>query len=56
MEGVNLMSSEAPDAMIVLTTGKQDRGTRATLAFCWGCTALALGQRVSMFLTMEGTV
>jgi len=42
--------------LITLTTGKQDRGTRATLAFSWGCAALAMGQKVSMFLTMEGTV
>jgi predicted peroxiredoxin len=44
------------DIMITLTTGKQDRGTRATLALSWGCTALAMGQNVSMFLTMDGTV
>lgn len=44
------------DAMIVLTSGKQDRGTRATLAFAWGCAALAMGQDVSVYLTMEGTV
>ena len=25
--------TEKPDALITLTTGKQDRGTRATLAF-----------------------
>ena len=45
-----------PDLLIVLTTGKQDRGTRATLAFTWGCAALAMGQSVSMYLTMDGTV
>ncbi len=45
-----------PDMLITLTTGKQDRGTRATLAFSWGCTALAMGQKVSMFMTMDGTV
>lgn len=44
------------DALIILTTGKSDRGTRATLAFAWGCAALAMGQAVSLFLTMEGTV
>ena len=49
------MSNE-PDELIILTTGKQDRGTRATLAFSWGCAALAMGQDVTMFLTMEGTV
>lgn len=44
------------NSMIVLTTGKMDRGTRATLAFSWGCTALAMGQTVSLFLTMDGTI
>jgi len=42
--------------MITLTTGKQDRGTRATLALSWGCAALAMGQNVALFLTMDGTV
>lgn len=50
------MSTDTPDVVITLTTGKQDRGTRATLAFAWGCTALAMGQRVTLFLTMDGTV
>ena len=44
------------DTVIVLTTGKQDRGTRATLAFSWGCAALAMGQRVALYLTMDGTI
>lgn len=44
------------DLMITLTTGKQDRGTRATLALSWGCAALAMGQNVSLFLTMDATV
>jgi uncharacterized protein involved in oxidation of intracellular sulfur len=45
-----------PDTLITLTTGKQDRGTRATLAFSWGCASLAMGKQVSIFLTMEGTI
>ena len=48
--------NDETDTLIALTTGKQDRGTRATLAFAWGCAALAMGQKVSMFLTMDGTV
>lgn len=48
------MSKEV-DTVLVLTTGKQDRGTRATLAFSWGCAALAMGQSASIFLTMDGT-
>lgn len=43
-------------AMIILTTGKQDRGTRATLAFSWACSALSLGSETSVFLTMDGVV
>ena len=42
--------------LITLITGKQDRGTRATLALSWGCAALAMGQNVTLFLTMDGTV
>ncbi len=42
--------------MIVLTTGKQDSGTRATLAFSWGCAALAMGQSAAVYMTMDGTV
>jgi len=44
------------DSMVVLTTGKQDRGARATLAFSWACSALALGKKTAIFLTMDGTV
>jgi predicted peroxiredoxin len=46
----------ANSVVVVLTTGKQDRGTRATLAFGWACAALALGKDVSMYLTMDGTM
>jgi uncharacterized protein involved in oxidation of intracellular sulfur len=48
--------AELADVMVVLTTGKQDRGARATLAFSWACTALAMGKSVSLFLTMDGTM
>ena len=47
--------AEHAEVMVVLTTGKQDRGARATLAFSWACTALAMGKSVSLFLTMDGT-
>lgn len=50
------MNSNELDAMIVLTTGKQDRGARATLAFAWACTALAMGKSVNVYLTMDGTI
>ena len=39
-----------------VTSGKQDRGTRATLGLAWACTALAMGQTVALFLTMDGAV
>lgn len=48
--------TETPDTLITLTTGKQDRGTRATLAFAWACAALAMGRSVTMYLTMDGSV
>ncbi len=48
--------SNHPDLLITLTTGKQDRGARATLALSWGCAALAMGQSVSIFFTMDGSV
>ena len=44
------------ETMVVLTTGKQDRGARATLAFAWACSALALGKSTSIFMTMDGTI
>ncbi|MBK8975679.1 MAG: DsrE family protein [Planctomycetes bacterium] len=47
---------QSDDTMVVLTSGKQDRGTRATLAFSWACSALAMGMRTSVFMTMEGTI
>jgi len=51
------MSNKAElNTMVVLTTGKQDRGTRATLAFSWACAALAMGKTAAVYLTMDGTV
>jgi len=44
------------ETMVVITTGKQDRGTRATLGFSWACSSLALGKRTSVYLTMDGTI
>lgn len=44
------------DVLVVLTTGKQDRGARATLALAWGCASLAMGKRVLLYLTMDGTI
>lgn len=49
------MSNNTQDVVVVLTGGKQDRGTRATLAFGWACAALALGKSTTIYLTMDGT-
>jgi uncharacterized protein involved in oxidation of intracellular sulfur len=43
-------------AMIILTTGKLDRGARATLAFSWACSALSMGKPTTVFLTMDGAI
>ena len=50
------MAADALDSLVVLTSGKQDRGTRATRAFSWACTALAMGKTAAIFMTMEGTI
>ncbi|MCC6806618.1 MAG: DsrE family protein [Deltaproteobacteria bacterium] len=48
------MNTKHVDVVVVITTGKSDRGMRATIALGWACTALALGKTVSVFLTMDG--
>lgn len=44
------------ETVVILTTGKQDRGARATLAFSWACLSLAMGLETTLFLTMDGAV
>ena len=41
--------------MIILTTGPDDRGNRATLAFAMGVSALVSGVDTTIFMTMSGT-
>jgi uncharacterized protein len=41
--------------LIILTTGAEDRGNRATLAFSMGVAALASGVETCIYLTMAGT-
>jgi predicted peroxiredoxin len=41
--------------LIILTTGPEDRGNRATLAFSMGTSALISGVDASIYLTMGGT-
>lgn len=42
--------------LVILTTGAEDRGARATLAFAMGVTACISGVEVTLFLTMSGAV
>jgi predicted peroxiredoxin len=41
--------------LIMLTTGPEDRGNRATLAFAMGTSALISGVDTTIYLTMGGT-
>jgi predicted peroxiredoxin len=41
--------------LIVLTTGAEDRGNRATLAFAMGVSSLISGVDTTIYLTMGGT-
>ena len=41
--------------LIMLTTGPEDRGNRATLAFSLGVASLISGVETTMYLTMGGT-
>jgi uncharacterized protein len=41
--------------LIMLTTGAEDRGNRATLAFAMGVSSLISGVETTLFLTMGGT-
>jgi predicted peroxiredoxin len=50
------MTATKDRVLIILSTGRQDGGAKATLAFSWGCSALSLGSDVLMFATMDGTI
>lgn len=41
--------------LIILTTGPEDRGNRATLAFAMGVASLISGVDTTIYLTMGGT-
>ena len=41
--------------LIILTTGAEDRGNRATLAFAMGVSSLISGVDTTIYLTMGGT-
>ena len=56
MEGSNVERGNNRDnLMIILTTGPEDRGNRATLAFAMGVAALVSGVETTIFMTMSGT-
>ncbi|MCA9194644.1 MAG: DsrE family protein [Planctomycetales bacterium] len=48
--------TERKQVVIVLKHGKSDNGKNATLAFSCGLSALALGHKVTIFLTSDGAV
>ncbi|MFH1873928.1 MAG: DsrE family protein [Pseudomonadota bacterium] len=50
------MSKEKERLLIILSTGKQDHGAKATLAFAFACSALSMGADVAMYVTMDGTI
>lgn len=42
--------------LVMLTTGKEDSGTRATLAFSCALASISMGLETSVFLTGDGSV
>lgn len=42
------------DLLLILASGPEDNGKRATLAMSTACTALALGRRTRLFLVGDG--
>jgi len=44
----------AEKLLIILTTGPEDRGNRATLAFAMGVTGLINGVEVAIYMTVSG--
>lgn len=51
-----MASAEHDRLLIILTTGPEDRGNRATLAFSMGVAAAISGVDVTVYTTMGGTV
>lgn len=50
----NILKSEGN--LIMLTTGKEDGGAKATVAFAYATTSLSMGIETKIFLTMGGTI
>ena len=49
------MSACKRELLVVLTTGNDDGGERATLAFSSACSAAVLGKKTTVFLVGDGT-
>jgi predicted peroxiredoxin len=49
------MADDQKKMLIILTSGPEDRGNRATLAFSMGVTALFTGVETTLYMTMGGT-
>ncbi|MEZ6044122.1 MAG: DsrE family protein [Planctomycetaceae bacterium] len=50
------MCPQNKHVVVMLTVGKADNGKRATLAFSCALSALAMGNKASVFLTSDGAV
>lgn len=48
------MPSNDAKMLIIVTTGREDGGKRATLAFSAGCCSAAMGMRTRIFLVGDG--
>ncbi len=48
------MNEQNKGLIVMLTSGKEDRGKRATLAFSAACSALAMGGETQVFLVGDG--
>lgn len=42
--------------LVIITTGKEDRGGRATIGFCLAASSLSMGINTTVFLTLQGTI
>ncbi len=49
------MTDTNENYLVLLTSGSEDGGKRATLAFCAACSALALNKETQVFLVGDGS-
>lgn len=50
------MAQDQSRMLVILSTGREDDGAKATLAFAWACGALSMGREVMLMATANGTV